>query len=142
VNAFNQIHSGSEMKLGLFNEIYGSGSRGGHQPWCYYFEKADLARQQKDWSAIEPLWAQVLKDNVRPANGMEYLPFIEAQARAARWDQALTLTRSANKIGPDTAAALCNFWGRLQRETSDSDLKALTIYQVNSALGCHPAIGN
>jgi hypothetical protein len=137
-NAFNRIHSGSERKLGLFDEIFGPGSRGGRQSWCYYFEKADLARQQKDWSAIDALWAQVLKDNVRPANGLEYLPFIEAQARAARWDQALTLTRSANKIGPDTAAALCNFWGRIQRETPNSDLKALTIYQANSAFGCQP----
>jgi len=129
------------MKLGLFDEIYGAVPSAGRQPWCYYFEKADLARQQKDWSAIDSLWAQVLENNVRPGNGMEYLPFIEAQAQAARWDQALTLTRSANKISPDTAAALCNFWGRMQRETSDSNLKTLAINQVNNALGCHPAIG-
>jgi len=142
VNAFSRIHPGSEMKLGLFDEIYGAGSSGGRQPWCYYFEKADLARQQQDWSAIDSLWAQVLKNNVRPGNGMEYLPFIEAQAQSARWEQALMLTRSANKIGPDTAAALCNFWGRMQRETPNSELKALTITQVNNALGCHPAIGD
>jgi hypothetical protein len=89
--------------------------------WCYFFEKADLARQMKDWETILQLGAQAKAKDLRPATGGEYLPFIEAYAQTGQWSQANELSLAAQKITPGIIDGLCNNWRRFQSITGGLD---------------------
>ena len=80
--------------------------------WCYYFEKADLARQFQDWETIIEFSSIVESKALIPSKGIEYLPFIEAFAQMGNWAAAYDLSVSAEEISPRIGIALCNNWNR------------------------------
>ncbi len=49
--------------------------------WCYYFEKADLARQFGDWKTVTHLGDEAFKLNDYPNNPVERFVFIEGYAQ-------------------------------------------------------------
>jgi hypothetical protein len=89
--------------------------------WCYYFEKADLARQLQDWETILQLKAESDSHGFAPDLGAEYLPFIEAYACTGQWEQAYLLSVSASQIGDGPGTALCNAWQGFTRLGSGED---------------------
>jgi hypothetical protein len=56
--------------------------------WCYAYQKAALAYQQKDWNEIARLGDEAAANGLQPLDEMEWLPFYEAYARLARYDEA------------------------------------------------------
>ena len=48
--------------------------------WCYYFEKADMARQQGAWLEITRLGDEVNKLGFHPNDQIEWMPFLQAYA--------------------------------------------------------------
>jgi hypothetical protein len=82
--------------------------------WCYYFEKADLARQQENWEQVADLGDQVFAIPYYPDDNSEYLPFVEAYARTGRWEQARDLTRKTADLMPILRPALCAIWQRVE----------------------------
>ncbi|HQN04297.1 MAG TPA: hypothetical protein PK174_02660 [Anaerolineaceae bacterium] len=48
--------------------------------WCYYYQKASYARQQKDWKQIAELETQAEEKGLRPGDPVELLPFLESNA--------------------------------------------------------------
>ena len=46
--------------------------------WCYYYQKAELARQQGDWKAIAALEAEATNIGLMPADLVEWTPFLQA----------------------------------------------------------------
>lgn len=48
--------------------------------WCFYYQKADLARQQGDWKKVAQLGAQVDKLGLHPNDQIEWMPFLQAYA--------------------------------------------------------------
>jgi hypothetical protein len=54
--------------------------------WCYYFQKASLARQQENWEEIVALGENVMAKGYQPIDPYEWLPFYEGFARAYRTD--------------------------------------------------------
>ncbi len=89
--------------------------------WCYYFEKADLARQMKDWKTVLLLGAEAESKNFAPTSGGEYLPFIEAYAQTGQWSKANDLSMAAQKITPGLEPALCNNWQNYQQISGGID---------------------
>jgi len=81
--------------------------------WCYYFQKADLARQYGDWQTILDLERQARSGSYVPGFGPELLPFIEAHAQAGDWEQALSISEDAQLLGRDMDPLLCATWERL-----------------------------
>jgi hypothetical protein len=69
--------------------------------WCYYYEKADLARQKKDWAEAARLGDVVRKLKLQPQDGMEWMPFYQGYAYAGRMDDA---NRLAPRIRAEQAA--------------------------------------
>jgi hypothetical protein len=55
--------------------------------WCYYYEKADLARQRGDWQEVVRLGNYVLENDLRPYDVLEWMPFIEGFAYAMQEEQ-------------------------------------------------------
>lgn len=43
--------------------------------WCYFFQKAQFARQTKDWNKLSQLKEEVVKKNLKPKDPNEWLPF-------------------------------------------------------------------
>jgi len=101
--------------------------------WCYYFEKADLARQSQDYTQIVILFNQANQKGLSSKNGSEYYPFIEALARTGNWDDAAKLTL---KWQPITSPALQNGMCSLWQELSKSYPKESTPAKVISSLNC------
>ncbi len=48
--------------------------------WCFYYQKADLARQQGDWESVAALGAEAEALGLAPADLIEWTPFIQAYA--------------------------------------------------------------
>jgi hypothetical protein len=90
-----------------------------HQ-WCYYFEKADLARQSDDWAQVAEIGDQVFAIPYYPDDFTEYLPFIEAYARTGRWEDARDLTRRTANFMPIVRPALCAIWQRVELDAETS----------------------
>ncbi len=59
--------------------VYGFGAELPHE-WCYYFQKADLARQQGDWQLVMQLGDEAQKLSLHPNDQIEWLPFLQAYA--------------------------------------------------------------
>jgi hypothetical protein len=83
------------------------------QSWCYFYEKADLARQFEDWSAVTDLYQQSQALQLSPQHGAEYAPFILAAAHQQDWEQAAGLTRESAALTPDMEPMLCSLWKSL-----------------------------
>jgi hypothetical protein len=66
-------------------EIFGPEPEHG---WCYYYEKASLARQQKDWDEVVRLGDEVRALGLQPADVVEWMPFYAGYAARGRYDEA------------------------------------------------------
>jgi hypothetical protein len=101
--------------------------------WCYYFQKADLARQTGDWERVISLFKEARQKDFKPGVGSEYLPFIEAYAQTGDWQEAYELTRAAHKTNAGHRKMLCDNWSRLS-QLPLADINA--VEQVNQFLSC------
>jgi hypothetical protein len=99
--------------------------------WCYYFEKADLARQMQDWQTVLQLGQEAKARGFTPGMGAEYLPFIEAYAQTGQWSMAFDLSVSAAKVNPDhdLGPALCSDWSQFSGIAAGSERD---IYQAKA----------
>jgi hypothetical protein len=116
-------------------EVYGSEPP---RNWCYYFEKADLARQERDWESAAALGDQAFALGDYPNDAMERFPFIEAYAHTGQWKRALELTRDTRDIAPLYAQLGCKLWARIQRETPDEAAQAAAVAEADNLLACEP----
>ncbi|HSL27696.1 MAG TPA: hypothetical protein VK900_00740 [Anaerolineales bacterium] len=67
--------------------------------WCYYYEKADLARQRGNWEEVLRLGDEALDQGLVPVDSIEWMPFLQAYARAGdaqTLDEVRRLMRSAD----------------------------------------------
>ncbi|HSR21471.1 MAG TPA: hypothetical protein VLL49_11205 [Anaerolineales bacterium] len=106
--------------------------------WCYYFEKADLARQYQDWDEVESLWQRAQAAGLRPENGLELLPFIEASARTGAWQEAQAITRQAQVMPDRSTSAFCELWRELARSTAYSVGRGQALGSIQDDLACAP----
>jgi hypothetical protein len=113
-------------------DIFGSEPEHG---WCYYFQKADRAREMGKWAEAAALWDEAASLGLYPDFAPEYLPFIESSMRTNRWEQALRITRTASE-SKDMAPFLCASWSRIVKEIPDSAEKQASWDTVKAQLGC------
>lgn len=109
--------------------------------WCYYFEKADLARQFGDWQKVAELGDIAFQLDDHPNNPVERFVFIEGYAHIGDWERAVRLSResyrvSKNYVGP----LLCRLWQRIEAETAGdlSDGRSEALAEIKSMLACKP----
>jgi hypothetical protein len=106
--------------------------------WCYYFQKAELARQLGDWQQIVDLGKQAQQAGYMATNQHENLVFIEGQARSGEWDQALKLTRDTFDANDETGPRLCRLWAGILQQTVASPDMADDMQEMNTLLQCTP----
>jgi hypothetical protein len=107
--------------------------------WCYFYQKADLARQMEDWEEVVEIAEQASAQGYFPTNAPsnhpnEWIPFIEGYARSGDWAAARDLILEDADINSDYVPRLCSLWARLEE---DAPPEAVTIVQeVKQALAC------
>ncbi len=84
--------------------------------WCSYYEQAELARQRGAWETILQLQKEAAAQGAEPGEALEWLPFIEAQARLGSLEQAVDLSRQAVRALPRAKKGVCVVWERVERE--------------------------
>jgi hypothetical protein len=102
--------------------------------WCYYYEKADLARQQGDWNQVAKFGDEAFAASYLPNDPSEYLPFIEAYARTNRMNDAKQLTLSTADAMPILDPALCGLWQRVDNDSSLSAQQHNYILNIENRL--------
>jgi hypothetical protein len=118
-----------------FELIFGP-ERSTNQPWCYFYQKAELAASSQSWKIVQDLWQKAQLENELPLHGIEYLPFIEADAWLGDWEAAYSLSRKADRQSKDMIPILCRQWQDLDRVVPDSQGKALIITRINDTFLC------
>lgn len=113
--------------------IFGSEPQRG---WCYYFEKADLARQQQQWDTVRKLWKEAGQKGLRADTSVELLPFIEAFARSGDWDSARKLTIQGEALPDRSTSVTCTVWRELGASTDASAGRDASVAAVLKQLGC------
>jgi len=113
----------------------------GDQPtpdWCYYFEKAELARQQSNWAAVAELGqrAEALDQRLYEVNAPELLPYIEAAAHTGDWSGAVELSRRALQLSSRIERSLCDTWQRVITATSPDPERQQMINELAHDLAC------
>ena len=106
--------------------------------WCYYFQKADLARQNQEWQKIVDLGAEAESLGYKPSYSAEWLPFLEANAHLEEWDQALAATLQAYQLNEESQPFLCAAWERISAQTENSLEKQDAWLKVRQSLQCPP----
>lgn len=114
--------------------VYGSEPARG---WCYYFERADLARQQKDWEAVVQLGETAFALDDHPNDPVERFVFIEAYAHTGDWTRAQDLSVEAFRVSKDyMAPMLCSLWARIARETPPGAEQSAAAEAMRSRFAC------
>ena len=107
--------------------------------WCYYFEKADLARQFKDWEQVAALGDKAFTLDDYPNDPVERFVFIEGYAHVGQWKKALELSKVSYKVSKDfVGPPLCKLWERITRETNNDKDKPFTVQDARAKFQCLP----
>ena len=115
-------------------EIYAPEPKHG---WCYYFQRAELARQREDWEQVLKLGEKAFDSGDYPNDPTENFVFIEAYAHTNDWENAYQLSTRAKRISPSyMTPLLCPLWKRIDVETPSSPLKKETVIKVMDDLSC------
>jgi hypothetical protein len=106
--------------------------------WCYYFEKAELARQFGEWETVTRLGDEAFGLNDYPNNPLERFVFIEGYAHAGDWDRALKLSRESFKVSREfVGPPLCRLWQRIETETSRGVERDASISEARNLFACN-----
>jgi len=106
--------------------------------WCYYFQKADLARQFKQWDEVAPLGDAAFAEGLRPADPSERFVFIEGYAHVGDWSRAVELSAESFSESELMSAPLCRLWERVEAETASSVERSVALSELRMLLGCDP----
>ena len=104
--------------------------------WCYYFAKAELARQQGDWQQVIDLTKEARSLGYGPADAFEWLTYIEAQALTGNIEAAEKLSAEAFKQDNSIRKGLCEVWGRVQVQNQEGIETETRLDQVLSDFQC------
>jgi hypothetical protein len=91
----------------LSREIFGPEPEHG---WCYFYEKADVARQFGDWANVIKLGQEAEKGGYEPSNKSEWLLFMDAYIQSGDLAAAEELTGRIHAQDPRLTGLLCNYW--------------------------------
>ena len=90
--------------------------------WCYYYQKAQLARQKTDWNAISKIAGEVTRLNLHPNDQVEWMPFLQAAAMSGDVKQVKQISTRINveKLYKQQACQNLRAMDGLTPETQDA----------------------
>ena len=106
--------------------------------WCYFYAKAELAYQQKDWKQVIERVDEAISLGYRPADSFEWLSYIEAQALIGNIETAQELSMTILAQNNSIRKGLCEVWKRVQAEGLARSEMEERVHQVFTDLQCVP----
>jgi hypothetical protein len=106
--------------------------------WCYYFVKAELARQQEDWNQVIHFVDEARSLGYEPEDPFELLTYIEAQALTGNLSVAQEVSENVLKQENRIRKGLCEVWKRIQTATLRRE-DVRHIDQILSIFQCVPS---
>jgi hypothetical protein len=107
--------------------------------WCYYFEKADLAAQSKNWTRVAQLGDQAFRLNDYPNDPAERFPFIEGYAATGNWTRASELALESYKVSPKYVGPLiCALLQKMERDLEDNTTNGTGLNELRTEFSCLP----
>lgn len=105
--------------------------------WCYYFEKAELARQREEWDRVAALADEARAQGYAPATApanvsYEWLPFIAGYLHVGRWEEAAELTVLSYQTQKEYGNLLCKLWS----EFAEGGQSA-AVSEIEAQVGCN-----
>ena len=105
--------------------------------FCYYFEKADLARQFKDWDSVVKYGESALSLSDHPFEPAEQFVFIEGYAHVGEWERAVDLSVNSYEVLQDVVGRmLCRLWRRIGEETAPGLERSAALSEIESMFVC------
>ncbi|MCX6054353.1 MAG: hypothetical protein NTZ74_05440 [Chloroflexi bacterium] len=122
-----------QTKETVFPQAFGKISQ---NDWCYYFEKADLAKQEKNWDQVISLYSEATQKGLTPIKSAEFIPLITALIEKGQIDQAVSVTQEAITFSKAVTPAVCKLW-----QSSAIKNPIISKDQIDAAFGvgtCNP----
>lgn len=95
--------------------------------WCYFYEKAALARQRGDWQTVARLGDMALAQGLAATDPIEWMPFLQAYATVADADQIAKV--GAYLSGqPFVQAQACQVLNKMPGLNADVQRKIQTLF--------------
>jgi hypothetical protein len=91
--------------------------------WCYYYEKAALARQGGDWDEVLRLADEAADENLQPIDLIEWMPFLQAYALNDRMNELVDVS-GVIQSDEYVARQVCQKLSTLQVSASVQDVIA------------------
>jgi hypothetical protein len=104
--------------------------------WCYYFAKAELARQTGDWHRVIALIDEAKGLGYEPEDPLEWLGYIEAQALTGNIEAAESISLHAFKQDNGIRKGLCELWKRVPAQGGAGPEPETRLEAVLSAFQC------
>ncbi|BBB48270.1 hypothetical protein [Pelolinea submarina] len=96
--------------------------------WCYYFETADLARQNGDYDQAVALGEEAIAQGYAPRAASEWLPFLESNIRLENWERTEYIADQLLSAEGNYENGLCNTLKRLSRQDDVPSADKLVEY--------------
>ncbi len=105
--------------------------------WCYYYQKAELARQFGDWEEVNRLATEAFNLDEHFNNPVELFVFIEGYAHAGDWGEAIKLSKEARQVSKSYVDPLvCKLWRRIEAETISSEERIGALADIFELTRC------
>jgi hypothetical protein len=104
--------------------------------WCYYYAKAELARQQGDWGRVLDFIDEARSSGYQPEDPFEWLTYIEAQALEGSMETAQEISTNTFKQENRIRKGLCELWRRVRTAVPSSEEEITHVDQMLSDFQC------
>ena len=106
--------------------------------WCYYYEKAELARQVGDWGTVASLGNEARAQGFGPGDALEWLPFIEGYVNTSDYKTAKELSILAYQDDSRPRKGLCYTWKRIQGDGQSQEELGNLATEMLEKFNCAP----
>ncbi len=133
VSNLDRINTETDMTSYPDKTIFGEEPK---HDWCYYFEKADLARQMSDWETVSKLGMEAISLGLSPQDIYEWMPMIEGFIHTNNLDLGKTISEEVILKDPGLKKATCTVWNRALMDSTMPAEQSDEVQHLFSDLGC------
>jgi hypothetical protein len=99
--------------------------------WCYYYTKAELAYQMGDYEKVIALGAEAESLGYQPADPLEWMVFIKANALGGDLEAAESISAAAIKEDPKVRRGVCAAWRQVQISNPNGAERGILKFECN-----------
>lgn len=104
--------------------------------WCYFYQKASLAYQNRNWEEIARLGDTAFNIDDYPNDASERIPFIFGYAYTGQFEKAVQITQTIHQISDLYRPMLCETWKLIRENKPDIVDGQETFSNLENQLNC------